>query len=69
MADDLRTVDDLEEVTAAQKEKYEHEVRQAESLIADATNDFCDWWRTRDVVRRGPANRPAPAAHARTSVR
>jgi len=46
----LFTIDDLEEVTAAQKEKYEHEVHQAEALVADATNAFCDWLRIRDVV-------------------
>ena len=46
----LFTVDDLDEVTAAQREKYEQEVSQAEALVADATDTFCDWWRTREVV-------------------
>jgi glutamyl-tRNA reductase len=46
----LATVDDLDEVTAAQREKYEQEVHQAEALVADATDTFCDWWRTREVV-------------------
>jgi len=46
----LFTVDDLQDVTAAQREKYGHEVRQAETLVAAATDTFSDWWRTREVV-------------------
>jgi glutamyl-tRNA reductase len=46
----LATVDDLEEVTAAQRERYEQEVSQAEALIAGATDAFSDWWRQREVV-------------------
>ncbi|MEX1158413.1 MAG: glutamyl-tRNA reductase, partial [Thermomicrobiales bacterium] len=46
----LFTVDDLEEVTASQREMYHHEVSQAEAFVVGATDAFCDWWRERDVV-------------------
>ena len=46
----LFTVDDLDEVAAGHRERYEREVGQAEALVEDATEAFSDWWRTRDVV-------------------
>lgn len=46
----LCTVDDLEEVTANQRQTYQHEIVHAEALVNDATDAFADWWRSREVV-------------------